>query len=144
MPRHLDPGHPCACTSGKSFAECCRPYLRGEREAPDPVSLMRSRFAAFALQNAAYLLRTLHQTHPDRQRPEAEVLRDLLRAARAFEYRSLAILDEVAPDASGRAQVEFRAQVIDRGLDRSFIERSDFLHDGAGWRYHSGKLRPAT
>ena len=105
---------------------------------------MRSRFSAFALQNAAYLLRTLHPTHPDRQRPEAEVLRDLLRAARAFEYRGLAILDEVAPDAEGRAQVEFRAQVIDRGRDRSFIERSDFFHDGTGWRYLSGKLRPSV
>ena len=55
MPGHLDPGHPCACTSGKKFADCCRPYLRGEREAPDAVALMRSRFTAFALEHAAYL-----------------------------------------------------------------------------------------
>jgi SEC-C motif-containing protein len=115
--------------------------LRGEREAPDATSLMRSRFSAFALQNAPYLLRTVHPTHSDRKRPEAEVLRDLLRATRAFEYRSLAILDAVPPDESGRAQVEFRAELVDRGRVRSFIERSDFLHDGTGWRYVSGKLR---
>ncbi len=144
MPRHLDPGRPCACTSQKTFSECCRPYLRGEREAPDAAALMRSRFSAFALENAAYLRKTLHESHPDRLRPEAEVLRDLKRACRAFDYRSLDILAASGPDEAGRAHVEFRAGLVDRGRDRSFIERSSFLHDGAGWRYVSGEMRDAS
>jgi SEC-C motif-containing protein len=144
MPAHLDPGAPCACSSGQSFGVCCRPYLRGEREAPDPVALMRSRFSAFALQDVRHLWRTLHASHPDRQRPEEQVLRDLRRACRAFEYRSLRILDHTPPDAGGPALVLFLAQVLDRGRDRSFVERSEFLREGEAYRYVRGDLRAAT
>ena len=141
MPRHVDPGHPCPCTSGKTFGDCCRPYLRAEREPPDPVSLMRSRFTAFAVENAEHLLRTLAPGHPDRARPAAEVLKNLKRAARQFEYRSLQILDHAGPDAAGRSLVLFHAHLSDRGRDRSFVELSDFVHDGVGFRYLSGQLR---
>jgi SEC-C motif-containing protein len=142
MPKHLEPSHACACTSGKSYGDCCRPLLRGEREAPDAVAMMRSRFSAFALDYSAYLWRTLHPSHPDRARPEAEILRNFRRASRTMEYRALSILDS-AGDA-GRAQVLFLARVGDRGRDLSFLERSDFLHDGTGWRYANGTVRPAT
>ena len=141
MPKHVDPGHPCPCTSGKTFGACCRPYLRGEEEAPDAVALMRSRFTAFALEHAEHLLRTLAPEHPDRQRPAAEVLKNLRRASRQFDYRSLQILDHAGPDADGRSLVLFHAHLQDRGRDRSFVELSDFVHDGVGLRYLSGQLR---
>lgn len=144
MPRHLEPSHPCTCTSGKSFGDCCRPYLRGEREAPDPVSLMRSRFSAFALDYSAYLWRTLHVTHGDRSKSEEEMLRNFRRASRGMEYRALTILDSAPPGADGRAQVLFLAHVRDRARDVSFLERSDFLHDGTGWRYAYGTTRDAS
>ena len=144
MPRHLEPSRPCACASGLRYGDCCRPFLRGERDAPDPISMMRSRFSAFALDYSAYLWRTLHPTHPDRARPEEEVLRTFRRASRTLEYRSLAILDSAPAGADGRAQVLFLARVLDRGRDLSFLERSDFLHDGAGWRYLTGTVRGAN
>lgn len=143
MPKHLDPGHACACTSGLVFSACCRPYLRGEREAPDAVALMRSRYAAFALENAGYLWRTLHAQNTEKGRPEAEAVRELKRACRAFTYTGFAILDSAPPDAQGCARVLFLAGLADRGRDLSFVERSAFLHDGTGWRYVSGELRAA-
>jgi SEC-C motif-containing protein len=144
MPRHLEPSQPCACTSGKAFGDCCRPYLRGEREAPDPVSLMRSRFSAFALGYPDYLWRTLHASHGDRTRSQEEMLRSFRRATRTMEYRALTVLDSAPPDAAGRAQVLFLAQVHDRARDVSFLERSDFLHDGTGWRYANGTVLDAS
>lgn len=140
MPKHLDPGHACACTSGLVFSACCRPYLRGEREAPDAVAMMRSRYAAFALENATYLWRTLHAQNTEKSRPEADAVRELKRACRAFTYTGLTILDSAPPDAGGRARVLFLAGLADKGRDLSFVERSDFLHDGTGWRYVSGDL----
>jgi SEC-C motif-containing protein len=44
----------------------------------------------------------------------------------------------------GRAQVLFLAQVRDRARDVSFVERSDFLHDGTGWRYANGTTSNAS
>ena len=140
MPKHLDPGHACACTSGLIFSACCRPYLRGEREAPDAVAMMRSRYAAFALENAPYLWRTLHAGNSEKNRPEAEAVRELKKACRSFTYTGLTILDSAPPDAEGRARVLFLAGLAYKGRDLSFVERSDFRHDGSGWRYVSGDL----
>src|SRR5437867_3549203 len=43
----------CPCHSGKKYSECCEPYHQG-LPAPTPLALMRSRYAAYALQNAEY------------------------------------------------------------------------------------------
>ena len=55
----------CPCHSGRAYDACCGPCHRGAREAEDAVDLMRSRYAAFALGDAAYLWRTLHAEHED-------------------------------------------------------------------------------
>lgn len=132
----------CPCTSGRPYGACCGPFHRGEREAPDAEALMRSRFAAFALKDAAYLVRTLHPDHEDRQRPEAELLRELKASAGAFRYMGLDILDKRAPDEGGIAEVLFLARVFQKGRDLSFVERSAFAHDGAGFRYLRGEAVP--
>lgn len=132
----------CPCRSGKPYKACCEPFHRGAREAPDAEALMRSRFAAFAKKEAAYLWRTLHPDHEDRQRPEAEVLRALRASAGTFRYAGLAILDTRPPGEDGIAQVLFLARLFEGSNERSFVELSDFAHDGEGWRYLRGALRP--
>ena len=123
----------CPCTSGLPYRECCGPFLRGEREAPTPEALMRSRFAAYARGDAEYLWRTLHPDHEDRGRPRDEVMRELRDASRGYRYVRLAIL------AADGENVTFRAGVFQKGADRSFVERSRFARDGGGWRYLSGE-----
>ncbi len=132
----------CPCGSGQRYSLCCKPFHKGEREAPDPVALMRSRFAAFALGEAPYLWRTLAPAHEDRQRPEAEVLRGIRDSISTHRYRALTILDSQDPDASGIARVRFLAKVFQKGRDMSFVETSEFVHDGTGWRYLGGVLSP--
>jgi SEC-C motif-containing protein len=128
---------PCPCTSGRAYADCCAPFHRGEREAPTPEALMRSRFAAFARGDAEYLWRTLHAEHEDRALPKEEVMRSLREASRTHRYVRLTILD--ARDT----RVLFLAGVFAKGRDLSFVELSRFGHDGAGWRYVSGVARAA-
>jgi SEC-C motif-containing protein len=139
MPKPAKP-RPCPCHSGLDHDACCGPYHRGEREAPDPVALMRSRYAAFALGDAPYLWRTLHEDHEDRGRPRDQALRALREAKDRRRYASLAILDS---RRRGRtAEVLFCAGIFERGVDCTFVELSDFAHDGVGWRYVSGVLLP--
>ncbi|MCE9673837.1 hypothetical protein LY474_39190 [Myxococcus stipitatus] len=137
----MPPAPPCPCCSGLRYRECCAPFHRGEAEAPDAERLMRSRYAAFAQREAAYLWKTLHPDHPDRARPQEEVLRELRDFARAHQYPKLVVMDRRPPDANGVAQVLFFAKVFEKGKERSFVERSYFRHDGTGWRYHSGDTR---
>lgn len=97
---------------------------------------MRSRFAAFARGDGAYLWRTLHPAHPLRARPEADVVRELSRAHRTLRYQRLTVHDH---DEEGeRARVLFTAHVFERGRDRSFTELSEFERVDAEWRYRDG------
>jgi SEC-C motif-containing protein len=132
----------CPCHSRREYLSCCALYLGGAEEARTPVALMRSRYAAFALGKAEYLWRTLHADHPDRARDRDEVLRSLRGAKDRLRYMSLSILDSRSKDDLGEGQVLFAAGVFERGQDRSFVELSDFRHDGEGWRYLSGVTVP--
>lgn len=133
----MPPALPCPCSSGRRYSQCCAPYHRGA-EPPDAEHLMRSRYAAFALKEVGYLWKTLHPEHPDRARPEADVLREIRAFASTHKFPGLRVLGYQPPDAGGTARVLFFAKVFERGKERSFVELSDFRHDGTGWRYLSG------
>lgn len=105
---------------------------------------MRSRFAAFAKKEAAYLYRTLHPDHEDRAVEEAVMVKQLRAVASEYRYAGLAILDKAPPDAEGIAKVLFLARVFHKSTERSFLELSDFAHDGEGWRYLRGSNVPVS
>jgi SEC-C motif domain protein len=128
----------CPCTSGRRYAECCAPFHRGQREAPDAVALMRSRYAAYVVGDMDYLIRTLHRDHPDASRPHADVARELRAGQGVLKFPGLKIVEHRSTE--GSAEVLFLARVFERGADRSFYEHARFLHDGTGWRYRSGEM----
>ena len=134
----MPPKDACPCGSGRPYKACCEPFHRGRREPPDAEALMRSRFAAFAKKEAAYLVRTLHPDHEDRALDEALLVKQLRASASEFRYAGLAILDKAPPDDAGIARVLFLARVFRKSTELSFVELSDFAHDGAGWRYLRG------
>lgn len=116
----------CPCLSGLPYAECCEPLHRGDAAAPTAEQLMRSRFSAFAVGDAAYLLATWHP----RTRPTTLALDPDLR------WYRLDILDRTAGgplDVEG--EVEFEAywrSPDDRGSQR---ERSRFVRESGRWFY---------
>jgi SEC-C motif domain protein len=131
----------CPCGSGARYGACCRPFHRGE-EPPDALRLMRSRYAAFALGDAAYLWRTLHPEHPDRQGPDAEaqLVAGIRRTRQTVRFARLRILDHDQPDQD-HARVLFHAELFERGKERSFVELSWFELESGAWRYLSGENR---
>ena len=100
---------------------------------------MRSRFAAFAMKEVEYLWRTLHPDHDDRSEPKDAVVRAIREACASNRYMGLDVLDAEPADANGVARVLFKAKIFSRGKDISFVELSDFAHDGEGWRYLRGE-----
>jgi SEC-C motif-containing protein len=135
---------PCPCGSGRAYDDCCGVYHRGEREAPDPEALMRSRYSAFARRDEAYLLRTMHRDHANLEEGVEAFARSLRGAFAQYRYAGLRVLDRRPPGADGLAEVLFHARVFEGRADRSFVERSYFAHDGVGWRYLAGDLIPAA
>lgn len=121
----------CPCSSGDVFGDCCRPVLEGA-SAPTAERLMRSRYTAFVLEDAAHLLRTWHPTTRPRTidfEPE-------------LEWRRLLILDRAAGGPFDREGiVEFEAfwrQGAERG---SLHERSRFVREDRTWYYVDGDVR---
>ncbi|WP_369054207.1 YchJ family protein [Kineococcus terrestris] len=59
------PSGPCPCSSGEAYPACCGRWHAGE-PAPTAEALMRSRYTAFVLRDASYLLTTWDPaTRPD-------------------------------------------------------------------------------
>jgi SEC-C motif-containing protein len=57
----------CPCGLGEAYSECCGRFHTGAATAPSAELLMRSRFSAFAVGDAAYLRQTWHpSTRPRR------------------------------------------------------------------------------
>ena len=116
----------CPCLSGLPYAECCEPLHRGEVDAPTAEQLMRSRFSAFAVGDADYLLATWHPL----TRPTTLELDPDLR------WYRLDILDRAAGgplDTHG--QVEFEAFWRSPDARGSQRERSSFVREGGRWYY---------
>jgi SEC-C motif-containing protein len=101
---------------------------------------MRSRFAAFALGLGEYLVETLAADHADRAMPASQLALTLSRVKDTQRFLGLTI---VSSHCDGdRAEVVFRARIFERGVDRSFTERSRFRKEGEAWRYEGGDVVP--
>jgi len=116
--------HPqrCPCGTGLPYPECCGRFHAGE-PAPTAEALMRSRFSAFAVGDAAYLLATWHpSTRPaDLELDDARWYRlDILGRSRGGPL-----------DTTGT--VEFEA--FHRGGSQR--EHSAFVREAGRWYYVS-------
>ncbi|KAA9157526.1 hypothetical protein F6B41_04845 [Microbacterium lushaniae] len=121
-------GAPCPCGSGAAFGSCCGPLLAGD-PAPTPERLMRSRYTAFVVRDAAHLERTWHP----RTRPA-----DAVQLDPDVQWTGLEIVDASADADAG--VVEFRASWRD-GTSRGVLhERSRFARRGGRWLYLDGDV----
>lgn len=120
------------------YSACCGRYLDhfDAAPAPDAASLMRSRYTAFVLERADYLLATWHQSH----RPAS------LRFEANTRWLGLDVRAQRVVDAE-HAEVEFVARSRDAsGRASRLHERSRFVREpgsAAGilrWYYLDGQL----
>ena len=119
----------CPCGSGKLHDDCCGPLHSGAARAATAEQLMRSRFSAFAVGDAAYLLRSWHSsTRPAR-----------LELDRATQWIRLEILDtQDGGPFHTSGTVRFRAHYRERGGAAQFMEEnSTFSREDGAWVYVS-------
>ncbi|MDG4533262.1 YchJ family metal-binding protein [Streptomyces sp. AV19] len=126
----IAPSSPCPCGLPASYADCCGAFHGGRSSAPTAERLMRSRYSAFAVGDAAYLLRTWHSS----TRPEAL---DLDGRVRWTGLEILATSNGTAFHAEGT--VEFRAHcLLPGGVPDSQQELSRFVREDGRWVYVDG------
>lgn len=132
----MSPSDLCPCGSGHSYEACCGRYHHGVA-APTAEALMRSRYSAYVLRLAGYLLDTWHAA----MRP----------ATLAFEtsepvWCGLEILATRGGSETEQAgEVEFIARWFTReGKCGALHERSRFVHEGERWYYVDGELMPTA
>jgi len=119
----------CPCGLKSSFAECCKPYLDGAKEAETPETLMRSRYTAFAQGDFAYLKKTWH---PDTV-PE-------LGGDEPSNWISLEIVETSLDEEGLEGEVEFVAKLIVGDRLEVLHEVSEFDRIDGRWVYHSGEF----
>jgi SEC-C motif domain protein len=131
-------GAPCPCgrldarQRPLQFSACCGRFLADfdGSPAPDAESLMRSRYSAFVLEDAAYLLATWHAS----TRP-ADVSFES-----GLKWLGLEVRDHRRIDAT-QAEVEFVARSRLAGRAHRLHERSRFVCEDGRWFYVHGAIK---
>lgn len=116
----------CPCGLGKSYGDCCGQAHLGGTSSATAELLMRSRYSAFAVRDAAYLLRTWHPS----TRPAALDLEPGTRWTRLEVLGTTGggLLHQVGT-------VEFRAHYVEAGRPYELHENSRFCRENGLWTY---------
>lgn len=123
---------PCPCGAGAPYAACCGRFHAGalHLQAPDAEHLMRSRYSAYVLGLADYLLATWHpNTRPARLEPDPPGLKWLGLDVRRHER-----------DGDDHATVSFVARSKLGGRAQRMQETSRFVREGGRWFYVDGDV----
>lgn len=129
-----DKASACPCNSGKSFADCCGPYIAHEKLPATPEALMRSRYSAYAVVDVAYLEETL--LPGTRDDFDAESAKNWAQSGvwTGLEIRST----ENDPASPDEGYVEFVAHYEVEGKPHAHHETSRFVRQDGQWWYVDG------
>ncbi|MEL4013343.1 YchJ family protein [Dryocola clanedunensis] len=123
----------CPCGSGLEYSLCCQPYVRGVNLPLTPSQLMRSRYSAYVMQEAEYLVATWH--------PAARydsLTTDISASFANTQWLGLTVFEEAAGKDPHEGYVSFIARFKDKEHESAIIERSRFLKETGRWYYVDG------
>ncbi|WP_409529672.1 YchJ family protein [Superficieibacter sp.] len=123
----------CPCGSALEYSLCCQQYLSGARVAPDPSHLMRSRYSAFVMKDADYLIATWH---PSCQ--PAAFRQDIERGFANTHWHGLTVFLAEKGASPEEGFVSFVAKFSENDQPGAIIERSRFLKEAGRWYYIDG------
>ncbi|VYU78658.1 YchJ family protein [Metakosakonia massiliensis] len=123
----------CPCGSAVEYSLCCQPYLTGAKVAPNPSHLMRSRYTAFVVKQADYLIRTWHPScHAAAFRADIEA------GFASTQWLGLTVYEQSMEKTGTEGYVSFVARFNENGKSGAIIERSRFLKEDGQWYYIDG------
>jgi SEC-C motif-containing protein len=128
---------PCPCTSKKPYDRCCGPFHAGAAVPETAELLMRSRFSAYALGKADYLI----ATRPEAKRAE-ENREELANYCKSVQAVGLKIISkEKGGKGDDTGIVTFHASLQANGRRTLHIETSTFIRENGRWVYVDGVVK---
>lgn len=124
----------CPCESKRTYDRCCEPYLLGKAFPETAEKLMRSRFSAYAMVRADYLVATTSEE--ERAKIDQDELERYCRAVKCISLRILETEQGGKDDETG--VVVFHAKLLINGKRMLHRERSRFVREAGKWAYVDG------
>ena len=132
----LNVNNPCPCGSLQKYKKCCKVFHDKIKLPKTALELMKSRFTAFSVQNADYIIFTTHKDNPDFTNDIKSWKADILDLSQNTNLEKLEILDFSEEDAEDTESfVTFKATLKQYNNDISFTEKSRFLKENGNWLY---------
>jgi len=128
----------CPCCSGKKYTDCCEPIINSE-SATTGLTLMRSRYTSYCVQQSKYLYNT---THPKTRVKTS--LKEIEEWSKENSWTKLEIINtEKGTERDSNGIVEFKAHFTDLyGNHQIHHEKSTFLRENGKWFYLDGIVNP--
>lgn len=125
----------CPCCSGKTYAQCCGPIIDGRSIAVEPEQLMRSRYTAYVIHNADYLI---DSWYPDCQMQSQRAA--IEESFSGTEWLGLTIVKTATGKNADEGFVEFFARYTSESeqQNNSIHECSRFIRLNQRWYYVDG------
>lgn len=126
----------CPCKSGLDYAECCKPFHDGLKVVEDAERLLRTRYSAYALGLADYIMNTT-DSEGSAWWHDAEAWRANTRQfANSATFEGFRV---ISSESQGDAHtIMFKAKISQKGKDISMVETSQFVFREGRWLYKSG------
>jgi SEC-C motif-containing protein len=121
----------CYCGSSEPFESCCNLYINEAQKAPTALTLMKSRYSAYATHQADYLLETTHISQRNLYSKS-----EILLWATVNQWQKLEII------SATENTVEFKAYFKDENnVNQVHHEFSTFKQENGSWFYVDGTFK---
>lgn len=126
---------PCPCGLKATYDRCCGLYVEGKSQPATAELLMRSRFTAYALAKADYLIATT--AAEKRGELDREELKGYCKTVRCVSLKVVSKEQGGPGDETGI--VTFHASLQVNGKRHLHIEKSQFVREEGRWMYVDGE-----
>lgn len=125
----------CYCGSGKDFAGCCEPVIKGETSARTPEELMRARFVAHCVKDYGFLVES---THPDHRDGVSES--EIAEWATHVNWTGLDVHSATPGETDDAGYVSFTAHFTIKDVAQELREDASFVRVDDQWFYVDGHV----
>lgn len=102
---------------------------------------MRSRYTAYALGDADYIIKTTHKDNPEFRQSGRLQKQQILSFSHNTQFNGLEILDVQEGEFTDfKGTVTFHVTLSQNNLDASYTEKSDFKKEHGAWLYLKGEM----